>query len=90
MDDCDEVIKLLLTAKQIPQRVQTILDQINSKKQKIDYAYCKDELPKALDQSLEGISKILTIVKSLKNFAHPDTQKKSSLIQIQCFKMSLQ
>jgi len=76
MNDCDEVMKLLLAAKQIPQRLQAMLDHINSKKQKMDYDYCKEELPKAVDQSLEGISKIVSIVKSLKNFAHPDTQKK--------------
>lgn len=79
MDDCDEIISLLSAARQIPQRLKTMLDKISAKKQKIDYTYCKEELPKAVDQSLEGISKIVSIVKSLKNFAHPDTQKKVSI-----------
>jgi len=76
LNTCDELTSVLFAAKQLPQRLQKLLNEINTIKEKIDYTYCKEELPKAVEQSIEGISKIVSIVKSLKNFAHPDTQKK--------------
>lgn len=79
MIHCDDLLSLLMNAKQLPQKLKEMLDTIKTIKQTIDYDYCKTELPKAIDQSIEGISKIVGIVKSLKSFAHPDTQKKISI-----------
>jgi PAS domain S-box-containing protein len=72
----DGCISLLQNAKQLPQRLRLFVEEIARLKKKIDYDFYKQELPKAVDQSLEGINKIVSIVKSLKSFAHPDTQKK--------------
>jgi signal transduction histidine kinase len=38
----------------------------------LDLAYLQQELPAALDQSLEGISRVAEIVRAMKNVSHPD------------------
>jgi two-component system, NtrC family, sensor kinase len=42
-----------------------------------DLAYLRDEIPRAIDQSLEGISRVATIVQAMKAFSHPDLGEKS-------------
>jgi|GEM_PF-6665737 len=42
----------------------------------IDLIYLIDEIPKALEQSLEGVMRISNIVKSMKNLSHPGTDAK--------------
>ncbi len=43
----------------------------------IDLEYLTRELPKAAEQTLEGVNRISTIVKSMKAFAHPGTDRKT-------------
>lgn len=42
-----------------------------------DVEYLLANLPKALDRSLEGLDRVTTIVRSLKDFAHPETGEKA-------------
>ncbi len=37
-----------------------------------DLDYLKDEIPKAIQQSLDGVQRIATIVRAMKDFSHPD------------------
>lgn len=37
-----------------------------------DLEYLMEHVPKALDRSLEGLNRVATIVRSMKEFAHPD------------------
>ena len=39
-----------------------------------DFTYLVDQLPKALQRALEGTSRVATIVRSMKAFAHQDTE----------------
>lgn len=41
-----------------------------------DVEYLAEEIPKAIQQSLDGIERITKIVQSMKEFAHPDTGEK--------------
>lgn len=41
----------------------------------IDYLLC--EIPKALDQAMEGISRVSTLVRAMKEFSHPGGREKS-------------
>jgi PAS domain S-box-containing protein len=43
----------------------------------IDLEYLLENVPLALDRALEGLSRIATIVKSMKEFAHPDRREMS-------------
>jgi two-component system, NtrC family, sensor kinase len=42
-----------------------------------DLDYFMKEVPLALDSSVEGLGRIATIVRSMKEFAHPDTSQKT-------------
>jgi PAS domain S-box-containing protein len=41
-----------------------------------DHEYMRAEVPKALDQSLDGISRVARIVQAMKEFSHPGTDEK--------------
>jgi PAS domain S-box-containing protein len=44
-----------------------------------DLEYLIDNVPKALDRSLDGLDRVATIVRSMKEFAHPDTKEMAAL-----------
>ena len=41
-------------------------------REKMDWSYLEKEVPKALDQMLEGIDRVATIVRAMKEFSHVD------------------
>jgi PAS domain S-box-containing protein len=41
-----------------------------------DYDYLVDNVPKAISQTLEGIERVTTIVKAMKDFSHPGSEQK--------------
>jgi PAS domain S-box-containing protein len=53
--------------------------ELTELKKRDDPDYLLEEVPRALEQTLEGIDRIRTIVKSIKDFAHPGPQEKSPL-----------
>jgi PAS domain S-box-containing protein len=55
-----------------------MLDDITAQSEKLDIEYLKGEIPKALDQTLEGIERIIKIVQSMKDFAHPGSSEKKT------------
>lgn len=55
----------------------TCADAIKPLRDSIDLNYLIEELPKAAEQSLEGVERVSKIVKSMKAFAHPGTGAKS-------------
>lgn len=44
-----------------------------------DLPYIVEHMPKALDRSLDGLGRVATIVRSMKEFAHPDSQEMTSI-----------
>ena len=44
----------------------------------IDAAYLRDEIPLAIQQSLEGLERVATIVRAMKDFSHPGGEEKVS------------
>jgi PAS domain S-box-containing protein len=45
----------------------------------IDAAFLLDEIPKAIEQTLEGVGRVAALVNAMKEFSHPDTKEKSPL-----------
>jgi signal transduction histidine kinase/HAMP domain-containing protein len=45
----------------------------------IDLAYLLDDMPKAYQGCVEGLTRVATIVRSMKEFAHPDSTEMSSV-----------
>lgn len=44
----------------------------------IDATYLRDEIPLAIQQSLEGLERVATIVRAMKDFSHPGGEEKVS------------
>jgi len=53
------------------------LDQLTRIAQKIDLDYLLEEIPNAIEQSLEGVGRVAKIVLSMKEFSHPGHDDKS-------------
>jgi PAS domain S-box-containing protein len=53
--------------------------QLNAAIERFDVGYFLEEAPKALDQALEGIARVSTLVKAMKEFSHPGTKQKVPL-----------
>ncbi|HEY5718599.1 MAG TPA: response regulator [Motiliproteus sp.] len=50
--------------------------QINAKKQAIDFTYLRDDLPDLINESQQGLERVKTTVQNLKNFTHAGTGEK--------------
>ena len=44
--------------------------------QEVDYEFLREEIPLAIEQSLEGVGRITNIVKAMKDFSHPGSDQK--------------
>ncbi|MEK7722894.1 MAG: ATP-binding protein, partial [Acidobacteriota bacterium] len=56
-----------------------ILDEIKKEIADADLEYLIEEVPNAIQQSLEGVSRIAKIVQSMKDFAHPGVKEKQTV-----------
>lgn len=50
---------------------QQVIEQIESHAKTIDLEFLLEDIPEAINQSLDGVSRISTIVKAMKEFSHP-------------------
>lgn len=55
-----------------------LLDELGAALEEADLEYIRDEIPRAIDQALEGIARVTKIVQAMKEFAHPGTQEKQA------------
>ncbi|MHB8126362.1 MAG: two-component system sensor histidine kinase NtrB [Desulfitobacteriaceae bacterium] len=53
------------------------LDELQDLAKEIDLGYLKEEIPKAIEQSLEGIDRVRKLILAMKEFSHPGKQGKS-------------
>lgn len=79
-NDVDALIaeydQLLAAEAKEPLSGDALLARVEELKDQVDWQYLKDEMPKALQQSQEGISKISSIVLAMKEFSHPGSKEK--------------
>jgi signal transduction histidine kinase len=47
-----------------------------------DISYLEENVPKALERSVDGLGRVATLVRSMKEFAHPDQQKEKVLADV--------
>lgn len=45
----------------------------------LDLAYLREEIPKAIQQSLDGVSRVSKIVSAMKDFSHPGTESRQTV-----------
>ena len=49
-----------------------LLVELDAIRQKIEWSYLRVEIPKAMDQALDGVNRVATIVRAMKEFSHVD------------------
>ena len=55
-----------------------LLAEVSATRQEIDWPYLEEEIPRAIDQMLEGLSRVSTIVRGMKEFSHVDRSNEKS------------
>jgi len=53
-----------------------LVAEVEKAAQDLDLAYLEAEIPKALQQSLDGVERVAKIVRAMKEFSHPGTDEK--------------
>ena len=66
------------TSLELP-AVQVLIDQIRKKEKDIDLEYLRQEIPKAIQQSLDGLQRVSKIVQAMREFSHPGGESKTNL-----------
>lgn len=54
-----------------------LLQEIQARKEEVDLPYLKEEIPRAIHQSLEGVERVAKIVRAMKEFSHPGPKEKT-------------
>ncbi len=52
------------------------IEEARTTLQRLDYDFLRTEIPQALEQSLEGLARVTTIVRAMKEFSHPGSSTK--------------
>jgi PAS domain S-box-containing protein len=71
----DQAVKAAETNQLHPEQI----NEIKGIRKKIDFDYLQEEIPLAIQQSLEGIQRVSEIVKAMKDFSHPGVKQKTSI-----------
>ncbi|RLJ19296.1 histidine kinase [bacterium endosymbiont of Escarpia laminata] len=53
------------------------VNEVRTLAEEIDIDYLQEEVPQAVEQSLEGLERITRIVRAMKEFSHPGTEEKT-------------
>ena len=56
-----------------------LLGEVDQAEQKADLEYLRTEMPKALDQSEEGVQRVSKIVLAMKEFSHPSREESTNV-----------
>ena len=68
----------LMAANATPPSAEWLAD-FRGKAERADLGYLTQEIPKAIQQSLDGVSRVAKIVRAMKEFSHPGTTEKTPL-----------
>ncbi len=58
---------------------ETLLEELKEAEETADLSYLADHLPQSFERTFEGIERVSTIVKAMKDFSHPDQREKTSI-----------
>jgi PAS domain S-box-containing protein len=74
-----EAYKRLLEAAQSDCLSGETVQETTAAVERADTGYLLEEIPKAIDQALEGVTRVATLVGAMKEFSHPGTKDKTPL-----------
>jgi signal transduction histidine kinase len=85
-DSFDDIASVLNTYEQLWQELTErgvvpgeIGRQLSDKIEDADIAYLWEEIPKTIDQSLDGVRRVEKIVRAMKDFSHPGSDEKTAV-----------
>jgi signal transduction histidine kinase len=52
-----------------------VIDEAAAAAERIDLGYLLKEIPEAVEQALDGVTRVSTLVSAMKEFSHPDTKE---------------
>ena len=58
-------------------RIEQLVDKLQKEEKMADIEYLNHEIPQAINESLEGISRVTKIVQAIKEFSHPNIDEKA-------------
>lgn len=58
--------------------LQELAQEVAEAEKAVDIDYLVEEIPKAIAQSLDGVTRVATLVRAMKEFAHPDQKEKAA------------
>jgi PAS domain S-box-containing protein len=67
----------VLTAAESGEPIASLIEEARALSTAADMPYLSTEVPKSIDQSLEGIARVTKIVRAMKDFSHPDGDVKA-------------
>jgi signal transduction histidine kinase/DNA-binding response OmpR family regulator len=70
---------MLLQAAKNGSLTPDVLADVESALGEADLHYLNEEIPKAINQSLEGVGRVATIVRAMKEFSHPGSEQKQNV-----------
>lgn len=80
-----KLMELFEAAKE-DRMTQAMLQQVDTAVEETDFDFIAGEIPVAIDQTLEGVSRIKEIIKAMKVFAHPGNESHVQADLNQCLK----
>jgi PAS domain S-box-containing protein len=84
-DSWKGIANLLQLGKTIRQQAETgavakeLLEKFDSAAAESDLQYLLQEVPRAIEQSLDGVQRVAKIVKAMKDFSHPGSEEKRAI-----------
>lgn len=66
----------LLEATQKQEVSEQLITTVKNSAEEVDWPYLKEEIPQAINQSIDGVKQVSSIVMAMKNFAHPGSTEK--------------
>lgn len=74
-----EKVEVLLEHCQSGSLKPDVIEEVKTAAEAADLEYLREEVPKAIAQSLEGAERVVKIVRAMKEFSHPGTEEKSAV-----------
>lgn len=74
-----EQYTVLLQASKAGVVSEALIREVEATAEAIDVAYLTEEIPRAIQQSLEGVERVAKIVRAMKEFSHPGNEEKTAI-----------
>lgn len=79
LDSFLEKVEVLIEQCQAGTVSPTAVEEVKAAAEDADLEYLREEVPKAIAQSLEGAERVVKIVRAMKEFSHPGTEEKTAV-----------